>query len=98
MSSRRERGGSCAAVLPDAFEERGQRSTQLALMPAPPEEPSSHVVEATDPDGDALTVVRDGQGVWITCTAAEDEVTLGPFPSAALDEALRALAGVPCWG
>lgn len=54
---------------------------------------SVRVVEATDPDGDALTVIADAQGVWITCTSADDEVTLGPFTAAALDGMLSLLSG-----
>lgn len=47
--------------------------------------------ELSDIDGDALAVIADRHGVWITCTTEGDEVTVGPFRLGALDEALAAV-------
>ena len=33
----------------------------------------------TDVDGDALSIIRDGASLWITCTADGEEVTVGPL-------------------
>jgi len=35
--------------------------------------------ELPDIDGDALTLIRDGDSTWITCTSGREEVTVGPF-------------------
>lgn len=35
----------------------------------------------TDPDGDALTIFREDEQIWITCTSGREEVTVGPLPS-----------------
>lgn len=94
MSSRRDGEGRRAAVLSHASDERGLRATRYALLAVPGDEPALDVVEVTDPDGDALTVMRDGRGVWVTCTSAADEVTLGPFPVDTLEKALGTLAAV----
>lgn len=45
-------------------------------------------IELSDSDGDALTVTKDLDGVWITCTAGEAEVTVGPLPIAMLLDSL----------
>lgn len=37
-------------------------------------------LELTDQDGDALTVYRNKEGTWVTCTSQDEEVTVGPFP------------------
>lgn len=36
-------------------------------------------IELSDPDGDALTVTTDTDGIWVTCTADDAEVTVGPL-------------------
>ncbi|MGP5007792.1 hypothetical protein ACTXJK_12915 [Brachybacterium tyrofermentans] len=36
-------------------------------------------IEISDRDGDALTLTTDADGVWITCTHGEHEVTVGPL-------------------
>ena len=38
-------------------------------------------IEMSDVDGDALTIIRNGNRAWITCTSGRDEVTVGPFPA-----------------
>lgn len=45
-----------------------------------------NISEFTDRDGDALTIITNAEGTWITCTSVRDEVTVGPF----LSEILRA--------
>lgn len=50
------------------------------------------VVEMTDRDDDALTVTTTTEGVWITCTTMESEVTVGPLPLASLSRALTELS------
>ena len=37
-------------------------------------------IEMTDVDGDALTIITQGDAAWITSTSGRDEVTVGPFP------------------
>lgn len=49
------------------------------------------VAELTDPEGDALTLITDAGGTWITCTTDGDEVTVGPFPADSLWDALKVL-------
>jgi hypothetical protein len=41
--------------------------------------------EYTDTDGDALTITTDHRGVWITCTSAGAELTVGPFAPGELE-------------
>lgn len=41
-------------------------------------------IELSDPDGEAATITRDTNGIWLTCTAGEAEVTVGPLPVASL--------------
>ncbi|HEX7350553.1 hypothetical protein [Brachybacterium sp.] len=94
MSIRPEGSGGCTEVLPEPPDTSTQSSARFALMAMPGHEMPVHAVEATDPDGDALTVTMDAQGVWVTCTSGDDEVTLGPFPATAMEEALRALVAV----
>jgi len=91
MSTRHEGSGSSAAGLPGASEESSRSSARFALMAMAAQEMPVHAVEATDPDGDALTVTMDAQGLWVTCTSGADEVTLGPFPAEAMAEALSDL-------
>lgn len=79
-------------MLPETPERTSPSSARSTPMAMPGHEPAVHAVEATDLDGDALTVTRDAQGVWVTCTSGADEVTVGPFPAGAIDTALRALA------
>lgn len=45
-------------------------------------------LELSDPDGDALTLTTDTDGIWITCTTGAAEVTVGPFLVASLLSAL----------
>lgn len=47
-----------------------------------------NAVELTDPDGDALTITSDSAGIWITCSSGGEEVTVGPFLSGGLSDAL----------
>ena len=42
--------------------------------------------EHTDPDGDALTITRDKNLIWVTATRHGVEVTVGPFPARALTD------------
>lgn len=35
-------------------------------------------LELSDRDSDALTLYVDGQGLWVTCTDIDTEVTIGP--------------------
>ncbi len=41
-------------------------------------------LELSDRDRDALTLHLDEQGLWVTCTSGEEEVTVGPLARAAL--------------
>lgn len=50
-----------------------------------------HTIELSDPDGDALTVTTDTDGIWITCTAGDAEVTVGPLAAATLRDSLARL-------
>ncbi|WP_394214002.1 hypothetical protein [Brachybacterium vulturis] len=45
-------------------------------------------IELSDPDGDALTVMRGAEGIWITCAGGEAEATVGPLAAATLRDAL----------
>lgn len=42
--------------------------------------------EHTDPHGDGLTITHDGGKVWITCTTAHAEVTVGPLAAGILTD------------
>lgn len=44
--------------------------------------------EATDPDGDGLSITTQGDQVWITCTGESSEVTVGPIPAGLLTDVL----------
>lgn len=55
---------------------------------------SADVAELTDPDSDALTFTSHAGGIWVTCTTDGGEVTVGPFPAGALQDALSALQTV----
>ncbi|MDN5820088.1 MAG: hypothetical protein L0H74_09375 [Brachybacterium sp.] len=50
-------------------------------------------IELSDPDGDALTVTMDTEGIWITCTAGDAEVTVGPLAAATLRDRLARAGG-----